>query len=82
MHEQGDRVNHEASLKAVEDRWINVSAPCMPIQISVNSNQNEHRHFIADFDFPFNLLLVELITRSQRKQIPKAQAACDKEWEK
>ena len=30
VHEQGDRVDHEASLKAVEDKWNNVSAPCMP----------------------------------------------------
>ena len=79
VQEEGDRVEHEVSLKAVEDNWESVSAPCMPIQVSVN--HTEHRHSLADFDFPFNLLVAEPITRAQRKQIPKAQAACDKEWE-
>ena len=81
VQEEGDRVEHEKSLKAVEDNWISVSPPCMPIFTSVNSNQTEHRHFLADVDFPLNLLVAELITRTQRKQIPKTQAACDNEWE-
>ena len=81
VYEEGDRVDHEKSLKVVEDKWINVSAPCMPILTSVNSNQTEHQHFLADLDCPFNLLVAGPITRTQRKHIPKAQAACNKEWE-
>ena len=54
----------------------------MPILTSVNFNQAGHRQFLAEFDFPFNLLVAEHITRTQRRQIPKAQAACDKELEK
>ena len=64
VHGEGDSVEHKASMKAVDDGWINVSAPCMPIHISVDSNQPEHRHFIADCDFPFNLLVAEPITRT------------------
>ena len=82
VHEEGDRADQEKSLKAVEDKWINVFAPCMPILTSANSNRTQHRHVLADFDFPFNLLVAEPIIRIQRKQVPKAQAACDKEWEK
>ena len=73
VQEEGDRVEREVSLKAVEDSWDNVSAPCMPILVSVN--QAEHQHFLADVYFAFNLLVAEPITRAQRKQIPKAQAA-------
>ena len=82
VQEEGDRVEHEKSLKAIEDNWNSVSAPCMPILTSVNFSNTGHRHFLADVYFLFNLLVAEPITRTQRKQIPKAQAACDKEWEK
>ena len=82
VQEEGDRVEHEKSLKAVEDNWISVSAPCMPILTSVNFNSTGHRQFLADLDFPFNLLVAEPMTRTQRRQIPKAQAACDYEWER
>ena len=53
----------------------------MTILNSVNLNQTGHWHFLAGFDFPFHLLAAEPISRIQRRQIPKAQAACDKEWE-
>ena len=52
----------------------------MPIQIV--DEKKEYRHFIADFDFPFNSLVAEPVSKTQRKQLPKAQAACDKEWDK
>ena len=78
VHKEGDRVEHEKSLKVVEDKWIHVSAPGMPIITSFNVNKNEHRHLIADVVFSFNLLVAEPFTRTHRKQIPKARAACDK----
>ena len=82
MHEEGDRVDREKLLKAVEDKWINVSAPCMPSLTLLIPNQAEHWHFLAEIDYSFNLLVAETITRTQRKQIPKAQAACNTELEK
>ena len=51
VQEEGDRVEHERSLKAVADNWISVSAPCMPILSSVNLNQAGHRYFPPIFTF-------------------------------
>ena len=52
----------------------------MPIQMI--DEKEEHRHLIAAFDFPFAVLVAEPVSKTQRKQLPKAQAACDKDWDK
>ena len=70
----------EPPLEAKGAQWEPISAPAMPIRI-VNEKE-EHRHLIADFDFPFNSLVAEPVSKTQRKQLPKAQAACDNEWDK
>ena len=57
-----------------------ISAPAMPIKIV--DQKEEHRHLIADFDFPFNSLVAEPVSKTHRKKLPKAQAVCDKEWDK
>ena len=74
------QLDAEAPLEAKGARWEPISAPAMPIKI-VDGNE-EHRHFVAAFDFPFNALVAEPISKTQRKQFPKAQAACDKQWDK
>ena len=56
------------------------TVPSMPISSLPLSL--EHRDFIPIFDFPFDLLIAEPVTRAQRRQLPKAQAACDLEWNK
>ena len=71
------QLDAEAPLEAKGARWEPISAPAMQIQI-VDAKE-QHRHFIADFDFPFNALVAEPVSKTQRKQLPKAQAACDKE---
>ena len=54
-----------------------ISALAMPIQIV--DRKEEHRHSIAAFDFSFNMLAAEPVSKTQSKQLSKAQAACDKE---
>ena len=60
--------------------WGPVSAPALTMKMV--DEKEEHRHFIAAFDFPFGVLVAEPVSETQRKQIPKAQAACDTEWDK
>ena len=67
-------------MQAKGAKWEPISAPAMPIQIV--DEKEEHRHLIATFDFPFNVLVAEPVSKTQRKQLPKAEAACDKEWDK
>ena len=52
----------------------------MPIQMV--DEKEKHRHRIAAFDFQFNILVAEPVPKTQRKQLPKAQAECDKERDK
>ena len=52
----------------------------MPIKTV--DEKEEHRHLVAAFAFPFNVLVAEPVSKTQRKQLPKARAACDKEWDK
>ena len=41
----------------------------------------EHRNRIPDFENgPFNMLVAEPVSKTQRKAIPAAQKACDTEW--
>ena len=53
-----------------------------------NANSNlpppapTHRNHVLEYDFPFNLLVAEPVTRAQRRTLPKAQKACDDEWGK
>ena len=54
--------------------------PSMPIS-SIPLSQ-DHRDFDPILSFPFDLLIAEPMTRAQRRQLPKAQAACDLEWNK
>ena len=54
--------------------------PLMPIDL--NPPPEVHRDHVPCYDVPFNLLVAEPVSRAQRKAIPKAQAACDKEWDK
>ena len=70
----------EPPLEAKGAQWEPISAPAMPIRIV--DEKEEHRHLIADFYFPFNSLVAEPVSKTQRNPFPKAQAACDKEWDK
>ena len=59
----------EAPLQAKGARWEPISAPAMPIKIV--DEKEEHRHLIAAFDFPFDALIAELVSKTQRSNFPK-----------
>ena len=67
-------------MEAKGAQWEPISAPAMPIRIV--DEKEEHGHFIAAFDFPFNDLAAEQVSKTQAKQIPKAEAARVMEWDK
>ena len=50
--------------------------------MEINHKVQSHREFVPWFDHPLDCLVAEPVSKSQRKAIPKAQAACDKEWNK
>ena len=60
--------------------WNCVSAPRFPIEI--NPEPQPHRDRVPLFENPFHAFVAEPVSRAQRRNIPKAQAACDKEWDK
>ena len=75
-----DRLVAEEALEAKGAKWELISALAMPIHMV--DEKEEHRHFIAAFDSPFNMLVAKRVSKTQRKQLAKARAASDKEWEK
>ena len=66
-------------LQAKGAKWEPISSPAMPIKLV--DEKDEHRHFIAASDVQFNVRVAEAVSKTQRKQISKAQAARDKEWD-
>ena len=55
----------EPPLEVKGAQWESISAQLMPSRIM--NEKEEHRHLIADFDFPFNLLVAEPVSKTQRK---------------
>ena len=78
-----DEGTHEDSKlsSGMRSPWLELNAkdvPSMPIQV-VPAVQ-AHRDHVPDFSYPFNLLVAEPVSKTQRAKIPKAQEACDAEW--
>ena len=81
LAQRGDvQFDSEETLEVKGAKWEAISAPAMPIDIV--DEKEERRRVIAAFDFPFNMMLAEPVSKTQRKQTPKARAACNKEWYK
>ena len=60
-------------------QWEPAIVPAMPMCIAPSIA--EHRNRIPDFENgPFNMLVAEPVSKTQRKAIPAAQKACDTEW--
>ena len=76
-----------AEALALEDRrnWSEMQPADIPLMLlKIDSFQTPvvHRDHIPEYNSPFNLFVAEPVTRAQRKKIPKAQEACDIEWDK
>ena len=54
----------EAPLEAKGARCEPISAPAMPLKTV--DEKEEHRHFIAAFDFPFNALVAEPVSNTEK----------------
>ena len=39
--------------------------------IQIVNDKEEHRHALVAFDFPFNMLVAEPVSKTQSKQLPR-----------
>ena len=76
-HTDDQRIGQE------EKGWHNSKTDLYPrLPIMATPVVQNHRDKCSSFEFPFNMLVADPVTRAQRAKIPKAQAACDEEWAK